>query len=165
MGAKLKNIIIADPYNDKHLTMFENYEEKNKIDAIASNFLKKQKDILTKDEYQKLQKKANEISQIIFIEENDEIKDYCQIQGEKDRKSCHLLLAPINESIKKRNILQLTTEYAFEILGMNDIFLSTSDEKDANTLLIDGFTNLGENDGTIVYLKEKEVEERLSKAI
>ncbi len=76
-------------------------------------------------------------------------------------KSCRIFFAPIKNTGKNRKIISLATEYAFGVLGMEDIFV-TIPANDKDKILIEnlegkGFENLGEDEGSITYLKEKEI--------
>lgn len=152
----MKKIKIAEPHNSNHIEKIEKFEQKNNISQNATKYLKNIKETTSKDNYQQNQHNSNEIQQIVFIEDNNEVKDYCHIQGEKDLKTCYITLAPIKPKVKNREILSLVTNYIFNYLGINDIFITAHDLSECETIENTGFTNLGENEGKIVFLKQKE---------
>jgi len=152
----MRKIKIAEPHNNKHIEMIENFEQKNSISFHASEYLKNIKETITKEQYQKYQYESNEIQQIIYIEENNELKDYCHIQGEKDLKTCRIVLAPIKSKTRTREILSLATNYAFNYLGMNDVFINTNSQQECDSLEKAGFTNLGADETGTIFLKQKE---------
>lgn len=161
----MKKIKIAEPHNNKHLEMIEQFEQQNNIESIIIKNLKNIRDNLTKEEYEKLQQTSNEIQQILFIEKDEIIKDYCYIQVEKDRRICHLMPAPLKTRNKNQSILSQVTNYAFEVLGMNDIFITTSKNMEHETLEREGFTNIGENEGKTIFIKQREDQVEYNKTI
>ena len=96
----MKKIKIAEPHNNKHLEMIEEFEQQNNIQSLILTNLKNIRETLSKEEYEKKQQTSNEIQQILFIEKDGIIKDYCYIQAEKDRKICHLIPAPLKVAFK-----------------------------------------------------------------
>ena len=61
--------------------------------------------------------------------------------------------------MRSRRLVPLATDYAFEVLGMEDVFVTvdgSTDHELMENLELNGFENLGENDGNIMYLKEKQ---------
>lgn len=161
----MKKIKIAEPHNNKHLEMIEEFEQQNNIQSLILTNLKNIRETLSKEEYEKKQQTSNEIQQILFIEKDGIIKDYCYIQAEKDRKICHLIPAPLKVVFKNRNILSEATNYAFEILGMNDLFITTSENLEYEGLEREGFTNIGENEGETIFLKQREDQREYNKTI
>ena len=91
----------------------------------------------------------------LLLEEKKKIQDICHLQGYKDIKSCTISFIPNKK--KKRKILKLATEYALTNLGMETVYLKISPE-DYNVIryLEDNkFECLGDEKGSIIYLKEK----------
>ena len=165
----MERFFIADPYNDDHIRLIMDFEEKNQISPVNSTVLKNIRHTKTAQEYEIETKESNEISQILFLQAETYITDSCHIQGEKDMKSCRIFFAPIAISSRNRKMVNLITDYVFDVLGMEDIFV-TIPVKDANRSLIEnlenkGFENLGEDNGNITYLKEKDIVKSNGKAV
>ena len=74
-------------------------------------------------------------------------------------KSCRIFFAPITTTGRNRQLVSLATDYAINVMGMEDVFVTvTTDGTDRllrENLEEKGFENLGEDDGTVTYLKEK----------
>ncbi len=158
---------IADPYNEEHIRLFTDFEKKNNIEPGLSLYLNDMRKKYTKEEYERFQKESNKVYKTLFIEENSSIKDYCSISGEKDRKTSILDLVKLKEPIRNRTIISETLNYAFNVLGMEEVFVM-SKEEDANlihNLETKGFESLGEDDGVITYMKEKEEIKEVGKII
>lgn len=153
-----EKFFIADPYNDEHIKAFNQFESSNGINTKTGAYLKQTRQSLSKEKYDSLQKKQNEIEQSLFLQDDLVIKDSCHIKGEKDIKICTLFFAPLNFKSKNRKLLSLATDYAFNVLGMEEVFVSTAyDDKNLQDILINkGFENLGETEGNITFLKERE---------
>lgn len=156
-----ERFFIADPYNDDHIKLIADFEEKNGINSVTSMALNNISQTKTKEDYIKEKKESNEINQILFLEEENHITDLCHIQAEKDMKLCRVFFTPITIMGRNRKIVSLVTDYVFDVLGMEDVFI-TVPAGEADRVLIEnleskGFENLGEDNGNITYLKEKEL--------
>lgn len=160
-----ERFFIADPYNDEHIRMIASFEETNGITTVTSTLLRNIRQTRTEETYKEEVKESNEIHQSLFLQDEEAITDTCHIQGEKDMKSCRIFFAPISSG-KRRKLISLATDYAFEILGMEDIFVTidgSTDHELIENLEINGFESLGDNDGSIMYLKEKQFEKEQEK--
>ena len=152
-----ERFFIADPYNDEHIRLITDFEETNGITTVTSTLLKNIRQTRTEEKYKEEVKQSNEIHQSLFLQNEENITDTCHVQAEKDMKSCRIFFAPIN--MRSRRLVPLATDYAFEVLGMKDIFVTvdgSTDHELIENLELNGFENLGENDGNIMYLKEKQ---------
>ena len=152
-----ERFFIADPYNDEHIRLIAGFEETNGITTVTSTLLRNIRQTRTEDKYKEEVKQSNEIHQSLFLQDDEKITDTCHVQAEKDMKSCRIFFAPIN--MRARRLVPLATDYAFEVLGMEDVFVTvdgSTDHELIENLELNGFENLGENDGNIMYLKEKQ---------
>ena len=152
-----ERFFIADPYNDEHIRLITDFEETNGIITVTSTLLKNIRQTRTEEKYKEEVKQSNEIHQSLFLQNEENITDTCHVQAEKDMKSCRIFFAPIN--MRSRRLVPLATDYAFEVLGMEDVFVTvdgSTDHELIENLELNGFENLGENDGNIMYLKEKQ---------
>lgn len=154
-----ERFFIADPYNDSHIRQIAAFEEANEITTVTSTLLRNIRQTRTEEKYKTEAKWSNEIHQSLFLQRENTITDICHVQAEKDMKSCRIFFAPI-EFGKDRKLVTLATDYAFNVLGMQDVFVTVT-AGGSERLLMEileekGFENLGEDDGTITYLKEKE---------
>ena len=154
-----ERFFIADPYNDEHIRMIAAFEEANGITTVTSTLLRDIRQTRIEDKYKEEVKESNEIHQSLFLQEEDSITDTCHIQAEKDMKSCRIFFAPISSG-RNRKLIPLATDYAFDVLGMEDVFVALSssgtEQELAENLENNGYENLGENEGSILYLKEKQ---------
>lgn len=154
-----ERFFIADPYNDEHIKMIAAFEEANEITTVTSTLLRNIRQTRTEEKYKEEVKDSNEIHQSLFLQEEETITDTCHIQAEKDMKSCRIFFAPISSG-RNRKLITLATDYAFDVLGMEDVFVtvaaSGTENELAENLENSGYENLGENEGSIMYLKEKQ---------
>lgn len=106
--------------------------------------------------YQNEELTNNDISMELVLEEKSKVEDICHIQGYKDIKSCTISFLPKNR--KKRKIVSLATSYAMETLGMEEVFLKINPEDDLMLKYLESseFECLGDEKGSIIYLKEKQ---------
>ena len=153
-----ERLFLTDPYNKSHIEMIKEFEKNNDIDDNISEYLESISTTVSKEEYQEEKKDKNEITESLFIEKNNKITDYCNIQGERDIKRCRISIYPLKNKKIKRKLPLLATSYAIDLLGMEEVFISLEpdDSTTINYLESNGYENLGENAGKIVYLKERE---------
>ncbi len=156
-----ERLYLVDPYNDSHLEMIRVFEEKH---GLSSNYLKTMGQIrasVPKEEYLQKKKKRNEIEEDLFIVKDSEIIDYCHISGEKDIKTGRIIPASLKELERKRRIITLATDYAMKTLGLEEVFVEINPDNKGLLAFLDkkGYESLGEENGMIIYLKEREEEE------
>lgn len=163
----IERFFIADPYNEEHISMYENFEQENNITTKTTSSFRKIQQEYSKEQYLELSKKSNEIKQNLFSTVDGKIKDCCYIQGVKDMKTCSLFFAPLNS--KNRPLLTFVTDYAQNILNMEEVFTQTEKEdRNLQKLLISkGYESLGEEGNLIEFVKEKEMveENKIGRAI
>lgn len=156
----MEKLYILNPYNSNHINLLMDYEQEHKVSTKSLESIMKVRETLTEEEYKQLKKNANEIELSIFTEESGRIKDLCFIQGENDIRTCKLFFSPAPENIKTRKLLNLATDFALNTLGMESVFVITAqDDKKMHTNLENcGYESLGLENGSIIYLKERELE-------
>lgn len=140
MGTKLFPI---DPENLKHIQLLDEYKKENNIFTPIGT-LKKNEET------------SNDISMELILQESSKVKDICHLQGYRDMKSCTLSFVP--KKNKKRKIVSLATTYAMETLGMEEVFLKINPEDTDMLEFLDSneYECLGDEKGSIIYLKEKQ---------
>lgn len=156
----MERLYILNPYDTNHISLLMNYEKDNKVSTKALEALLKIRETLTEEEYQELKKSSNEIEMSLFIEESGKIKDLCLVQGEKDMRICKIYFSPTPEKIRTRKLLNLATDFALNTLGMESVFVVTdsNDKVMHYNLESSGYENLGLENNSIIYLKERELE-------
>ncbi len=147
-----KRIEIINPNKDDHIELLNDFCLRNNIDNVAKIF--------------KQQKKENQLPYHPFIDTylglfaNNTIVDYCYIHGERDLGQCFLEFPQITEKrpTKKRKLVALAIDYAFQDLGMENVFIKTTGEDPflAQNLQNLGFLSLGKEANSIIYMKTKE---------
>ena len=102
---------------------------------------------------------SNEFDKYIYTEKDNQIDSVFLIQCLRDIKTCNVIW--LNADLSKKSIIKDATNYALEILGMEEAFINVANN---NPNLIkylekNGFESLGEEDGNIIFLKEKTEEQ------
>ena len=154
-----EKLFLVNPFDVKHLSMIDDFETENEINTKTSEFLTRLTKTMSKEEYEEFKKTANELEESLFIEENNKVKDSCHIHGEKDIKSCNISFATIKTKLRNSRLLTLATDNALENIGMMEVFRNTThdDKNMIANLEARGFESLGEENGQLIYLKEKEI--------
>ena len=163
----VQRLFLVDPYNDNHISMIHQFETENNIIEKISASLGVLRASMKQETYQERKKDNNEIDEDLFIEKNYKIEDMCHIHGEKDRKIAKITMAPLEDKKKNRKLLSLATNYVFSSLDFEEVFveLKSSDKKLLSTLKSNGYENLGEEDGKVIFLKDREEEKNMQRMI
>ena len=158
-------LFLLDPYNDDHLNKIIIFEKENNMTDKPSDYIKKVRNTISSIDYNDPNK--NDFEEIIFIEKAGKITDCCYIRGEKDIKKCSVIPLSINNKNKRRYLPELAATYALDTLGMEEVFINVDfdDNNLINYLELKGFENLGEVNGNILLLKEKEEKENSQRMI
>ena len=147
---------IADPYNDNHIKLFEAFEKKNDRKKTISKHLKEIQKKYDKRLYDKVVLNSNDINETLFDINNDEVDYYTHISGEKDRKVCELFFVGLKDKNKMNKVIKNVTDYALNNLGMEQIFVSTTyEDKIRESLLNNGYEDIGDVNGKDTFLREK----------
>ncbi len=160
----MNNSFVINPYSKEDLAQIIDFENKNN-QVFLSKSIEETKTMMTEEEYKNLKRTSNTIIVDFCIKEGNKIKDICHIVGERDRKTCSIFLLPIKG--KRKKIIEQVTNYVFNVLGMEQLFISTKPD-DVNiikTLEELEFISLGEESGNIIYLKDKEEEKEIGRRI
>ena len=114
---------------------------------------------------EKKENDSNEFDKYIYTEKDNQIDSVFLIQCLRDIKTCNVIW--LNADLSKKSLIKDATNYALEILGMEEAFINVANN---NPNLIkylekNDFESLGEEDGNIIFLKEKTEEQLKSKTI
>ena len=155
-----KTLFVADPYNDEQLKMISEFEIENGLKNNFSLYLKEISKKYSKEEYNYMIKSSNEIQEYLFLNEDGKIIDSCSLNAYKDIKSCYLQLPDSKKISQRKKLLSLATEHAFR-LGMLEVFatINSYDRALYEILEIDGYENLGEENGIVSFVKSFEMKE------
>ena len=100
---------------------------------------------------------TNTIYKCIAEVEKEEIKNYCIYTGQKDTRFVQMIV----EDLSNKHFLEKSISYAFSNLDCYTITIFT-DKK--NKLLEElNFENLGNDNGIITYIKDKEIEKEVGR--
>lgn len=159
-----EQIVIANPYNETHIKLFQEYERENKISNTTSEYLQKIKSMMSESDYQQLEHEKPELVQILFLEQDDKIVTAAHLIGEKDRKVCRMAIDNTTLPKYQEKLLQEAENYAFTTLGMEEIvFLQEEGSRITSTYFKNhNFEDLGMESGKNVYMKSK-ISEKFSK--
>ncbi|MBQ8131361.1 MAG: hypothetical protein IJ193_02600 [Bacilli bacterium] len=166
-----ESLFIADPYNESHIKMFAEFEERNGVEKTTTEAWESLRAKFSEEQYKEFQKVQNEIMQTIFTMENDSVKDSCFIRGEQDIKTCELIFAPLKEEPRGRQLVGIASNYALNTLGMEQIYVSINpnDKNLRNSLISKGFEDIGtieENSSSkLTFIKLKEDMKEASRVI
>ena len=102
---------------------------------------------------------SNEFDKYIYTEKDNQIDSIFLIQCLRDIKTCNVIW--LNADLSRKGIIKEATNYALDILGMEEAFINVA-ENNSNLIKYlerNGFESLGEEDGNIIFLKEKTEEQ------
>lgn len=136
-----------DANNLKHIELIDKLERSHKLGTPVGIF---------RSEVKAKNDSSNDISMELVLEEKEEIEDICHISGFKDIKSCTISFAKKDK--KNRKIFDMATNYAINNLGMEEVFITINpdDKATINYFESNNYECLGDEKGSIIFLKEKE---------
>lgn len=154
-----QTLLVANPYDEKQLEMIESFELENDLGKGLSLRLREIANRYSKKEYEERLWTGNEVEEYLFLCEDNNMIDYCLLNAYRDIKSCYLSFELSKKISISKNLLSLATEYAFG-LGMVEIFATASayDYALHEALNIDGYENLGEENGITSFVRSFEKE-------
>ena len=154
-----EKIEVANPYNEEHITMFKEYENKNQLPNTTSNYLLKTKSMLSEADYRQLERTTPEIARTLFLSQNGNIITVAHLLGEKDRKICRMTIDNTASMRLQEKLLMEAENYAFTSLGMEDVVLLQEEGNHipSSYLKEQGFDDLGMECGMQVYTKSREI--------
>ena len=153
----MTKLCIVNPFKEDDFKLLEKFEEDNSIKTKVYSYLKSIKQTMSKEEYTTNQKNYNDVIQGIYIKDGNYIKDCCFLEGQKDIRKCTISFSPLRKNLKKRLLLSAVTDYALNTLNMEEVFISLEKEdiKTLKQLEENNYENIGEVNGCLIYLKEK----------
>lgn len=162
-----ERLFLLDPYNDNHFVLMEEFESKNELPKTTTEILSNIRSSVSKETYIENKKKNNDINEILIIVQDDRIKDSCAIDGVKDRKSCTITFPSLKNRLKNRKLVTIATDYALNTLGMQEAFTIMPIENQSIMTMLEpqGFENLGTEGNTIMYLKEKDIQNKAQRVM
>ena len=151
----MEKLLIIDPYNKKHKEKVKEYEQEQGLGKSISSLLDNISSNSQQDEYQNRQRQSNIVETYLAIKDGESINGLYLVHEEKDRKACQLSI--IGKPKKKKSIISITT-YLFEHFKMVEVFIkiNTSEAEAIKYLKLQGYEDLGEENGDIIFLKENE---------
>ncbi|MDD5888001.1 MAG: hypothetical protein PUC82_00745 [bacterium] len=154
-----KELLVADPYDEEQLKMLTEFELENDLGSSLTSSLREISSHHSKEEYNQILRSRNEIEQHLLLCDNDKIIDYCSLNAYKDIKSCYLIFPTSKKVSQSKKLISLATQYAVG-LGMLEIFVTANvyDRALHEVLELDGYENLGDENGLTSFVKSFEKE-------
>lgn len=141
------NLITLNPYSREQQELVKNSKKEQDLKRIIEIHK-----FYSKEEYDEIKSKSNDILECLVAENKGEIVNYCIYTGTKDNRLIQMDL----ENIAQKDFLQKAEKYAFSVLDAHTI--SVFSKKPSQILENSGFENLGEEGGITTYIKEKEID-------
>lgn len=145
-------LITLDPYNEDHRSIMNQSSKKDSFKSFMSL-----SSICSKEEFEKIKNRKNEIFECLLKVEQSEIENYCIFTGTKDNRLIQMNM----ENPLDKKFLEQSVNYAFQVL--NAYTLTMFSDTESSTLESLGFESLGEDNGRITYVKEQELDLKVEK--
>lgn len=160
MNQNNTKILIANPYNDRHIALIKAFEEKleNHLPVQTSDILLKIREQQTEEEYFQTLAKSNVVEENIYLVEDGELKSSCYIEGNKQEKRCTFSYTTPSVYQNKGyggQMLEKAYEYATTLLEMDTVELDVAKQNKASRRLARkaGFKKVGEYGMSDIYAK------------
>lgn len=152
-----QSLLIANPYDNNHIGLINSYEKEHNLNKAITERLCAIRNSNQQQEYESSIRKNTEFEQFVFIKEGETITSGCELHGYRDIKSCYLTLLPANSQKSRKALIQAITQYSFQGLGMEEIFISINSDDNSTALAIieSGYEDLGEESGITSYMADK----------
>ena len=152
-----RSLMLASPYDNDCLNMIANYEKRNNLDGPITKQLIRIRAVTEESMYEKSNMTSNEINQFVFLRDGNKLVAGCHFQGYRDLRDAYLSILPSTSSRMTAYLLQYATTYAFEGLGMEQVFaeIDNHDEKNATALIDANFESLGPDGKKTQFMIEK----------
>lgn len=158
----LRTLILADPYNEAHLSVLEKFEKDNDLTPVVSKTLKNIATAMPKEAYQELKRNSNETDEYLFLSSQGEVISCAKLHNYKDVKTSFIsFILGANPS----SLIPLITEYAFASLPAYEVFATStsSDSKTICALLDYGYESLGSDGEKETFVKERQIKKEVTK--
>lgn len=162
-----EKVIVANPYNDDHISMLEEYENNNGISHTTSDYLKNIKNMLSEVDYRQLEQERPEVVTTLLLIRKNEILTMAHLIGEKDRRVCRITVDSTAQPRQQEKLLDESEKYAFGTLGMEDIIYmqEAGNHIPSQYFLNRGYDDLGIEDDMHIYSLSKTAEKTSSHTI
>ena len=150
----MEKLLTIDPYSNNDKKKVKVFEEEQGLGNVVSSVLDSIASSFSEEEYQNMKNHSNTTEEYLAVLEGESIKDLYLILVEKDRKTCQVSMIG---KPKKRKMIVIITEYILNRLKMVEVFIrvNTSEKEMIKYLKSLGYENLGEEQETTIFLKEK----------
>ena len=148
------NLFSIDINNKEHIKLLKDYERKNNLSNIIS--------YLTSDNSNSII-----INEILCSKNKEGIKDICFIRAEKDKRTFFIDFIDKNKDIRNKTLITYAENYAFNTLGMEDIFIQTKNTNKSLVKILEdkNYENLGEDKDTITFIKTRELDKEQGRVV
>ncbi len=148
------NLFLVDINNKEHIKLIKEYEKKNNLSNIIS--------YLTSDNSNSII-----INEILCSKNKEGIKDICFIRAEKDKRTFFIDFIDKNKDIRNKPLIRYAEAYAFENLGMEEIFIQTKKDNKRliNNIEEENFDKLWEEHDIITFIKTKELDKEQGRVV
>ena len=155
-----EQVVVANPYNEEHIHMFQRYEEQNNISSSTSQYLIRTKNMMGEADFKRLEKESPEITRILFLQNKGEIIAVAHLIGEKDRKVCRMAIDNTTLPKYQERLLEEAENYAYTTLGMEEIafFQESGNRIPISYFKNHNFDDLGMENGKRVFMKSKAID-------
>ncbi|MDD6757319.1 MAG: hypothetical protein PUE33_04575 [bacterium] len=154
-----EQVVVANPYNDEHIRLIEEYESRNDLKNSTSEYLQKTRYMMSEIDYKQLEQERPEILKTLLLLRGDKIITVAHLVGEKDRKVCQMTIDNTTSPKWQEKMLEEAENYAFTTLGMEEVVLFQDGTQIPTTYFSNHeFDNLGVEYGMQVYMKSRNIE-------
>ncbi len=150
-------MFLVHPYDDHHIEMIKDFEDYHSCPGKWTDQLGILRSSVSKEEYDEERKEKNEIDEILCCEKASKILGIWHVQGEKDIRLARVHMIFSSEKVQK--VVPIVLDFVFRSWQLEELFMMVHpDDKDMiHYLEVHGYENLGEENGEILYLIEREM--------
>lgn len=149
-------VVIVNPYNKEHIRLVKEYEVKNSRTGL-SEILENIATSISEENYKKEEIESAQRKKTLVLLEDNKILTCAHLMDEKDRKSCRIKIDATGTSKQQELLLEHSINYAFEILGTEEIFFLMEKKNNIPTIYLQTheFEDLDFEEGMHIFMKSK----------
>lgn len=151
-----EKVVIVNPYNKDHIRLIKEYEVKNKIMGLSER-LQNIATSIPEENYKKKEIESAQRQKTLILLGDNKIVTCAHLMDEKDRKSCRIKIDATGTSKQQELLLDHSTNYAFEILGTEEIFFLMERKNNIPITYLQKhqFEDLDFEEGMHIFMKSK----------
>lgn len=169
MEQENNKLLVINPYNDQHILLVKQFENKlnYKLPCQVSDILLKIRKTKTQEEYQKIQQESTTFEENLYLVVDGQLVSSCFVEGNRQTKKAifsYITLPEYRGYGYATKLLNLSFDYVTSFMGIDTVELDIDQKNGASRFIAESsdFTLIQKNSTQSIYqrnIREKEVKQ------